>query len=813
VAKLKTAKNLLQKRDEYSRYYGDFRGVDFSSDHTQVHDQRLAYSVNMFKDYQSGQGKAIETIPGFRRRAVLEGGEIHGIHSFGENVFVHCGTNLYRWDIAKHPYVNVSVMTSVTLPEKSDEYGGIREFRLDGFEKVNGVYDIQNKPLGFEYASGTIIISSSVLKEGDTVRVDASFSPSLLDEGMAERRSQSFTVGNDGYIIDGSRLLFKKGSDSDTFINITDGDVYIPTTYTNLRPSDTAEDVINKQKNQLNFLQPLFRNTFVADGETKKFYLMDKFDTIEEVKLYDETVEGYEVNAEEGYITFTEAPGKPEDNNRPAGYAGIEITARKDYGLQSQITGCTLYALFDGRVFFSGNPLSPNTLYWCSLNPDTALPDVTYWGMYDHIQIGQENNAPITGLVPVANTLMVLKGDSKSDGSVYYVTPEATGDDIYPVVYVSQSGLNGIGCLGASCNFLDDPVFVSRLGLEGVGQLSTRLERAIEHRSSLVDAKLCNEDLKNASLVEWNGYLVLLVNGNIYLADSRQRYTHEIGTMQYEWYYLEDIGIYSNMSDEYKYSTYTKFANGLTGDVTIDNTVRKMTIRLADKVKDPILGVEVDMTGKIVSYVEHVYNAKVEGDESEYKVVINRNVAYLVEPTGALTYTLNSKFYPAVTIESIEGNIFFGTSNGVVCSFNFDQRGTNGTIPSQLYNFDGRAIRCGVATKMDNCGVPHLVKNTVKKSTVVKTKTFQTSAAKIKVRTNNKPYDQIARITSTVFSFENMDFTDLSFDTKEQSLFSVREKEKRWVEKQYYIYSDEIGKPFALFYIAYRYNIAGRYKE
>ena len=43
--------------------------------------------------------------------------------------------------------------------------------------------------------------------------------------------------------------------------------------------------------------------------------------------------------------------------------------------------------------------------------------------------------------------------------------------------------------------------------------------------------------------------------------------------------------------------------------------------------------------------------------------------------------------------------------------------------------------------------------------------------------------------------------------------FSDEEKEKQWVEKQYYIYSDEYLKPFALYYISFRYNIAGRYKE
>ena len=114
---------------------------------------------------------------------------------------------------------------------------------------------------------------------------------------------------------------------------------------------------------------------------------------------------------------------------------------------------------------------------------------------------------------------------------------------------------------------------------------------------------------------------------------------------------------------------------------------------------------------------------------------------------------------------------------------------------------------------MDCCDVPHLTKNTIKRSTVIKTKSFRNSAVKIKVRTNKNPYKQIARINNALFSFEDMDFTDFTFNTTEQSLFAVKEKEKQWVEKQYYIYSDEYMKPFALYYVSFRYQIIGRLKN
>ena len=180
------------------------------------------------------------------------------------------------------------------------------------------------------------------------------------------------------------------------------------------------------------------------------------------------------------------------------------------------------------------------------------------------------------------------------------------------------------------------------------------------------------------------------------------------------------------------------------------------------------------------------------------------------EQKGAYTGGI---FRPAKLLKTIDHNLFFGTESGVVCSFNFDKRNADGDIPPKWYAFDNRRILSGCATKMDNCSIPHLTKTTIKKSTVIKTKAFQSSAAKIKVRTNKKPYAQIARINSSVFTFDDVDFADFSFMGEGQSLFSVREKEKKWVEKQYYVYSDEYQKPFALYYISYRYKIAGRYKE
>lgn len=904
---------MLGSKEEYSRYYGDFRGVDFSNDHTQVHDQRFAYAVNMYRDYQSGQGKCIETIPGFRRRfeinplknaAALSNQidgiyPIYGIHrhkpknSTTESILIHAGPFLLSWNGKD---AGVTKWARIILGDPTSSTGEVNYFLIDMNKYAIISWGLVSvfKADGTDITANATILNNfmfsvkiSGLYAGDTIFVQYKShllcTQYALCNEMNTRPSQSFTFNDSIYIIDGKN--YWRGSAPVT-------DAYIPTTYINIIPGGENADA-GTQKEQRNMLSPYFKHTFIADGETTEFYMneneLDETDI--SVKVYGVEAErwfvnsngiysdktGYEMNPEEieegayvyvfdaasGKITFLDPVARPEetvqkgDLKYPAQYAGIEITAKKRWdddngrGMEQSILKCTIATVFDNRVFFSGNPDYPNRVFWSALNNPTYVPSINW----EDMGVG---DSPVTGMMPISDTLMVLKGDTQQDGSVYYLTPKETGDDLNPKIYVKSTGLSGTGCLGPCINFLDDPVFISRLGLEAMGQLSVRLERAVEHRSSLVDAKLTALDLSKASMVEWNGYLVILVGGKIFMADSRQRYADDTGVMQYEWYYLEDIGVWDGQYEEYRYASSMRADMYLYDDYGV---LPRYVVKYCKgcgkscicERKDRDANVPGDISG--CSCADHggwinldldisrelggeVVNPPDEnGNETEtvtftrlntrddYEIDVFYHIRKLISPhsddvvgyeallcTTRESYT-GGVFRPATTLAVIDNNLFFGTENGVICSFNFDMRNDLGEIPKEYYSFDNRTIFCGVATKMDNCGYPHLTKNTVKKSTVIKTKTMQTSGAKVKVRTNRRPYEQIARISSGQFMFDSMDFSDFSFVTTEHNLFAVKEKEKKWVEKQYFLYSDEYRKPFSLFYIAYRYNIAGRYKE
>lgn len=884
----KTSKNLLQGRDTYNKYYGDFRGVDFSSDHTQVNEQRLAYAVNMYRDYQSGQGQAIETIPGFRKRVILpEEDNVNGIFHFShkdENgntltkVLIHSGNKLYLWNNYPNT-VNVVLNETITVPAPTSTINGTHQFEQNLSQNVAAVVAL-TKPNGEDltlltnYNANTRVLSyaSSGLSEGDELilsyKEGVINTQDALFSDMNNRRSASFIFNNKLYVIDGKNYLVYDGN---TLTNVLDN-AYIPTTYINIVPEGVNAD-IGSELEQRNMLQPKFKHTFIADGTVKKFILNEnQLDEISEVKVYGVVMSlgaDYTVDLANGSITFETAPGKPEETVQVAGvngaenvyypefYAGVEITAKKHFtsvsgvtneisNISDLITDCTIAAVYDNRVFFSGNPAYPNYIFYCERN-NTGFVDPTYFGILNYMQDGV-GIAPITGMITVADTLMVLKNDTQQDGSTYFHTATSTGTNIQPKIYPSSQGLSGIGCLGACVNFLDDPIFISRLGVEAVGQLSVRNERANEHRSSLIDAKITNMNLESAIVEEWNGYLILLVDGNIFMADSRQKYVHPIGVPQYEWYYIEGVGVYKGQYLEYYYSNTipdelveAKIHYCTACKTTIDkctcgneNHHIELSLEIADsvylydsnEVKD-LRGVVInaaDDNGLATDAVLNEY-VSIQIDEMNYTMAVNFKVheikdidtglvvgykAYICETKGN---NIGGTFKKAVTIKNMEENIFFGTENGVVCSFNFDKRESYGEIPLQYYTFDDRTIYCGCATKMDCCGIPHLTKNTVKKSTVIKTKTFKSSAAKIKVRTNRKAYEQIARINSSSFSFEDMDFSNFTFNTTDQNLFAIKEKEKQWVEKQYYIYSDEFMKPIALYYISFRYQVCGRYKN
>ena len=338
----------------------------------------------------------------------------------------------------------------------------------------------------------------------------------VIWNSLNEERSQAFIYNNVWYFKDGKYYLQYDG----TTIKQVEG--YVPTTSIARKPKSggtTHEDI--------NMLSDYRINTFLPDGEGTEFYLdAQDIDTdfAPEVKVNDEVVTNYTVDYEKGWITFKAAPEKPLTDGQDT----ISVKFKKTVeGYKEKILGCTLLQVFDNRVFFSGNINYPNTIFHCSLNDPTYCSDLDYYseGL---------DSAKVKGLVAGNNVLWVFKEPSQANTTVFYHTP--TIDSEYGKIYPSTHSSVSTGCVGKAINFNDDIVFFSERGMEGInGDITT--EQVVAHRSSLVDRKLIAEEkYEHMILEEWNGYLLVIIEDRVYLADSRAMYTNE-NHMEYEWFY------------------------------------------------------------------------------------------------------------------------------------------------------------------------------------------------------------------------------------------------------------------------------------
>ena len=339
--------------------------------------------------------------------------------------------------------------------------------------------------------------------------------------------SNSFVFEDKWYFLDGNHYVVYDGD------TIKEVEGYVPTTSIGRKPVATVDDPVAGGTifEDINLLQPRRINTFLADGTSKVFWL-DATDVDTNpypiVKVNGKEVErgAFELDPGKGRIVFTKAPEKPLTDGQDNVSVEFSKTLTKH---RRAIQRCKLVQPFDNRVFFTGNDEYPNAVWHCSLNDPTYVSDLDYYreGM---------DEAKVTGIVAGNNALWVFREPSDANTNVFYHTP--TIDDEYGKIYPSTHSSVTTGCIGKAINFNDDIVFFSDRGMEGIsGDVTT--EQVVAHRSTLVDRKLtAEENYTHMILAEWEGYLLVIIDSRVYLADSRGVFTNE-DHIEYEWFYWE----------------------------------------------------------------------------------------------------------------------------------------------------------------------------------------------------------------------------------------------------------------------------------
>ncbi len=339
---------------------------------------------------------------------------------------------------------------------------------------------------------------------------------SVLYSGLREAVSEGFAFDHIWYFKDGKHYL---QYDGDTVTQVAG---YVPTTSIGRTPAGNGTAF-----EEANLLTGMRRNSFLGDEMSFAYYLDVKNidpDVVPEVIVEGTRVTDFTVDHEKGMILFAKAPPAPQPE---AGEDNVFITFSKTYpGYRQSILGCTLVQVFDNRVFVSGNPEHPNTVWHC------ALRDPSWFSELDYYREGMDESA-VRGLVAGNNALWVFREPSDANTNVFYHTP--TLDSDYGKIYPSSHSSVAAGCVGRAVNFHDDIVFFSGRGMEGIsGNINT--EQAIAHRSSLVDRVLtASHHYRDMLLAEWEGYLLVFLGKRVLLADSRSAFRHT-GSTEYDWY-------------------------------------------------------------------------------------------------------------------------------------------------------------------------------------------------------------------------------------------------------------------------------------
>ncbi len=522
---------------------------------------------------------------------------------------------------------------------------------------------------------------------------------------------------------------------------------------------------------------------------------------------------------------------------------------------QAAVCGCRAVAQYDGRCFFTGNALLPNTVFYSALD-NTGVSNPFYIGCLNYFNDGM-GSIPNRGFLVTGGLLCVLKGDEGGEGTAFFHTPRDTGEHLLPRIYPLASSAPGVGLLGDVAYFAEEAVFLSRGGLFALeGYTGAEEERHLSPRATAVATRLCKEDLAKAKMAVFEGLLYLLCNGNIYLADSRRRTRYAAGAYEYEWYLLTGIGSHPGDTPVYRYATPLPYG------------AEALQVRVHPDIGAPTSG--------------EVYSVATEEGEQLYYVK-NEAGRFLVDCDGEREGGL---FYPATCLHATDKALYFGTEEGAIGCFNTDKRGqhlyrpatslfyilgengqylplnapihyfvsedaveeralyqrygdryvlvhraptfrdgelavlaypTEETLPPNgihryYYSYDGHAYSSLCATAMDDGGTIGCAKETLPHTAAVKLRAREGSRVSLYVRTDRHPFLLCEHISVSAADAGDSDFGAFDFHSEDFAIFPLRERERGWSYKQYLFKSEGHRAPFGIFSFSYAFRPAGRIK-
>lgn len=835
-------------------YPASFGGIELSAPARAISPNRFAYALNMWKDYHDESGACIQTFPGWRQiQKNRISGTVHGIFRFNEYVMVHAGTRLYAFPHEERDTGGLYILASDL--EERESCGFVCNgnfYLLDGawyrrIRKVNTVqeFDVykitssQNQEVipyvPQMYASHTPTkgtgpdqyeqrnMLTQLFKESWVVGMDeavditapdcARFSVDSADKKTCVVSSAEAGSGVT-WTIPGNRIIngetyqvrrigrFVPNTSVTTLIigegveEISDSAFYGFTGLTKIVLPNTLKYIASnafgstpanlnvyldvtgtKQIGTAIVSELIVHTTAFSPSLTRHgtIHYYGSEDSLDEIKYDDTTYEAYFsenhwtrdcwatrqpgfhnkyiiplasplVNIASVLVSGKQIYSTTSDNIyfEKVTYDGVAnqlmIATKNDDALfgktitvtattregnftvngatetyQECINHCTKAVEYDGRIFFYGNPKFPN-IVWYTQRDLQGVNRAEYVGELNYWQDGAAGAQNVSALA-TGSVLMMFSRTTDGSGGVFMHTGETSDSNLTPRIYPSVYGNTERAPYAACCSFFDDPIYLTSRGVDAIARQQINTERAVEHRSSNVDALLVGEDLEHAKMCEFDGYaLVVCPSGRVFMADSRQMFRHAEGHVQYEWYLIDGF----------------------------DNVTALLS------------------TGDVL------YFAK----------------------AGKL-YTLNTD------------------KRGIA----FDGEAVDaGQIHREWYTRDGSPIDTQLLTRYDDCGYPHVNKNTVRLSVDIELKCDSMSLPTFSWRTDRCELWREEQLRNR-FNVAAEDFGNATIGAVPAHVYVSDEHAKLWIFKQYMLSADATKAPWGLYHISYRWHVGRRIKN
>lgn len=355
------------------------------------------------------------------------------------------------------------------------------------------------------------------------------------------------------------------------------------------------------------------------------------------------------------------------------------------------VCGCNIAVPYDGRLFLTGNPLLPNTVFYTEVPLDgesvAAHPLYFAEGNVFDDGVSDEENAD---MLASPSALIVIK--SGRGGVYYHRAADKNGKRVYPC----ETGAVSVGAVGAGCSafFNGYPCFIGESGIYLIkgGISSEKKVYAIDRTDPNIKEAICRGiETGNLSLGSFCGYLALCADGEIYLGDP----VSLVDGVFPCWYKLSDIGVYDGDAEEYIPVTEKLRIGGQLIDPTeielyalLGNEYAALTFPDEEALLGCLDG--ENCTGEV--FESELYTRSDTGEYSSLGVgsVTVGAFKWLSRRSDKTLYCVCERsggrcggvFDPCALVAESGGRQMFATEGGEICIFNTDKRGVT------VYRYD-----------------------------------------------------------------------------------------------------------------------------